>query len=711
MTTILHPSRQAALETHLVGRDADLLRATTLLAESRPIAVMGAAGVGKSALLRAAADARGHTTYSGVCLRSLAWMPLLPLAHALGHEVLQDDPEAVATAIAREIGDGTLLLDALHSADPDTLDVIARLAGRVALGVAYRTPVAPQLGSLLDRAGFATIALDPLEPAAAAHLATLHRPRLRRARIDAMVRQAGGLPGVLVALVSEDDDDEGAALDEAARWPVDRERRDPRRRTLRQEADRVRAALDPVLALRDRPSPRPKHPVEPATRPAFAALGDPRAVERAEEAWRRARGRESGEAVARVALGEALFVGGDPSCLGHFEAVVRSLADIQAEVVYEAAYGLVAGRYAFGDPASARELASEMASRARVDRDRRFEAIFRLTRAHLDLRVDGAYEAMIAEAHRVLADAEGTPAGFQALLDMAISHAELDQDAQAVAACRIAASSAVGGPLVSMLAHAVGEIELAAGRPAAALVAAREATATAENGMIAADLALLTAGWARLELGAGEPTPPLRKMAFPALAGAVPESEALAALALGDATLAAGAFQRAAQRWDGYSLARSLRCRLGAGLAELAQGRHVAAREHIEVVVRSARERGLVRLLDRAERALRRAGGPASGMRALLSPGELTPREIDVMRLVRGGNTSARIADTLGIGRATVDSHVRSAMAKTGARTRLQASMIAAQLERGEPVELHPRSSRIMDYRPGPEIDPRSRSS
>jgi MoxR-like ATPase len=62
MTTILHPSRQAALETHLVGRDADLLRATSLLAESRPIAVMGAAGVGKSALLRAAADARGHTT-------------------------------------------------------------------------------------------------------------------------------------------------------------------------------------------------------------------------------------------------------------------------------------------------------------------------------------------------------------------------------------------------------------------------------------------------------------------------------------------------------------------------------------------------------------------------------------------------------------------------------------------------------------------------
>jgi DNA-binding CsgD family transcriptional regulator len=709
MTTILHPSRQAALETHLVGRDSDLMRATALLGESRPVAVMGAAGVGKSALLRAAAAARGRATYAGVCLRSLSWMPLLPLSHALGHEIVQDQAEDVAAAIVREIGDGTLVLDALHAADPDTLDVVARLAGRIALGVAYRSPVPPQLASLLDRAGFATIALEPLEPEQAARLATLHRPRLGRARIDAMVERAGGLPGVLVALATEDVD--VAAVEEAARWPVERERRDPRRRTLREEADRVRAALDPVIALRDRLTTRSQGPVEPAARPAFAALGDPRAVERAEEAWRRARRQESGEAAARVALGEALFVGGDPSCLGHFEAVVRSLADIEAEVVYEAAYGLVAGRYAFGDPASARELATEMASRARVDRDRRFEAIFRLTRAHLDMRIDGAYDAMIAEGQRVLTEAEGTPAGFQALLDMAIAHAELDQDAQAIASCREAARSAVGGPLVAMLAHAVGEIELAAGRPAAALVAAREAAATAKTGLIAADLARLTAGWARLELGAGEITPSLRKIAFPALAGAVPESEALAALAAGDATLAASSFQRAAQRWDGYSLGRALRCRLGAGLAEIAQGRHVAAREHIEQVMRVARERGLVRLQDRAERALRRAGGPNSGLRALLSPGELTPREIDVMRLVRRGNTSARIADTLGIGRATVDSHVRSAMAKTGARTRLQASMISGQLERGEVVEINPRISRIVEYRPGRQIDPGSSST
>jgi DNA-binding CsgD family transcriptional regulator len=703
MTTILHPSRQTALETHLVGRDAELRRARDLLADSRPVSVIGGAGVGKSTLLRAAAAARGRPVFAGVCLRSLAWMPLLPLSHALGHEVASDDADAVAIAIAREVRDGTLVIDALQVADPDTLDVIARLAGRIALAVAHRTPVAAQLAGLLARAGFTTLELEPLEREHATHLVTLHRPRLRGARIDALVVQSGGLPGILLDLASELAED--ADDDASESWPAERERRDPRKRAQREEAERVRTALDPVIALRDRLGPRTRVDVEPASRPAFAALGEPRAVEFAEQAWRAARGRESGEAAARVALGEALFANGDASCLGHFEAVVRSLAEIEAEVVYEAAYGLIAGRYAFGDPGSARELATEMAGRARVGRNRRFEAIFRLTRAHLDLRVDGAYEEMIAEAHRVLVDAEGTPAGYQATLDMAVSHAELGQDAQAIAACRLAAASAVGGPLVAMLAHSVGEIELAAGRPTAALVAAREAASTATSGMVAADLARLTAGWAHLELAGGEPVAPLRTIAFPALAGAVPESEALALLASGENAAAAVAFQRAAQRWEGFSLARALRSRLGAGLAELAQGRQVAAREHIEIVRRRAREHGLVRVLDRADRALRRAGGPSSGLRAMLSPGELTPRELDVMRHVRAGNTSARIADTLGIGRATVDSHVRSAMAKTGARTRLQASMIAGQLERGEVVELHPRASRVVDYRPGPDFD------
>ena len=190
MTTILHPSRQAALETHLVGRDAELARARALLAESRPVAVAGGEGVGKSALLRAAGASRGRPAFAGVCLGSLAWMPLLPLSHALGHEIARDDPDAVAAAIAREIGDGTLLIDALHAADPDTLDVVARLAGRVALAVAHRTPADPQLAGLLERAGFSTIPLEPLEHEQAARLAAL-LPPAPRAGAHRCARRAG----------------------------------------------------------------------------------------------------------------------------------------------------------------------------------------------------------------------------------------------------------------------------------------------------------------------------------------------------------------------------------------------------------------------------------------------------------------------------------------------------------------------------------------
>jgi PAS domain S-box-containing protein len=52
--------------------------------------------------------------------------------------------------------------------------------------------------------------------------------------------------------------------------------------------------------------------------------------------------------------------------------------------------------------------------------------------------------------------------------------------------------------------------------------------------------------------------------------------------------------------------------------------------------------------------------------------GELTPREREVLSLVAFGQTSAQIAEQLVISTETVRTHVRNAMAKTGARTRAQ---------------------------------------
>jgi DNA-binding NarL/FixJ family response regulator len=60
---------------------------------------------------------------------------------------------------------------------------------------------------------------------------------------------------------------------------------------------------------------------------------------------------------------------------------------------------------------------------------------------------------------------------------------------------------------------------------------------------------------------------------------------------------------------------------------------------------------------------------------------ELTVREIDVLRLVAGGNSNKQIADQLSIGEATVRTHVGNILSKLGANDRTHAVTIG--LSRG----------------------------
>jgi DNA-binding NarL/FixJ family response regulator len=60
---------------------------------------------------------------------------------------------------------------------------------------------------------------------------------------------------------------------------------------------------------------------------------------------------------------------------------------------------------------------------------------------------------------------------------------------------------------------------------------------------------------------------------------------------------------------------------------------------------------------------------------------ELTTREIDVLRLIAGGNSNKLIADQLSIGEATVKSHVTNILSKLSANDRSHAVTIA--LKRG----------------------------
>ncbi|WP_281356890.1 response regulator [Fodinicola acaciae] len=97
-------------------------------------------------------------------------------------------------------------------------------------------------------------------------------------------------------------------------------------------------------------------------------------------------------------------------------------------------------------------------------------------------------------------------------------------------------------------------------------------------------------------------------------------------------------------------------------------------------------------------RLLRQLGPPRR-----LSPspaGEpLTPRELDVVRLVAGGSTNAEIADELYLSAGTVKNHLASVQRKLGVRNRVGIAAWAWQTGTADPARL-PRACFETDSRP-----------
>ena len=83
------------------------------------------------------------------------------------------------------------------------------------------------------------------------------------------------------------------------------------------------------------------------------------------------------------------------------------------------------------------------------------------------------------------------------------------------------------------------------------------------------------------------------------------------------------------------------------------------------------------------ERFVHRPAPRTSGVPAELD--HLTPREVDVLRLVARGLSNVEIADQLIVGEATVKTHVERILAKLGVRDRTQAVITAYETGLVEP--------------------------
>ena len=99
----------------------------------------------------------------------------------------------------------------------------------------------------------------------------------------------------------------------------------------------------------------------------------------------------------------------------------------------------------------------------------------------------------------------------------------------------------------------------------------------------------------------------------------------------------------------------------------------IAGQTHLDAAVQ---QRLVTVVLDRT--APTPAGEPAPAARDNL-PDELTPREVEVLKLIAAGLSNNEIADTLVLSNATVKTHINRIFYKTGARDRAQAVRYAYQ--------------------------------
>ncbi len=152
------------------------------------------------------------------------------------------------------------------------------------------------------------------------------------------------------------------------------------------------------------------------------------------------------------------------------------------------------------------------------------------------------------------------------------------------------------------------------------------------------------------------------------------ESAAVRDLADGATAAAVEGFEAATEAWSSLMLRSELRCRWATGLALVLDGRRELGAEVLESLDTELDAAGVPALRPRVAAAFRLATGRELAGVGGRSASMLSSRQQEVLLLVGEGLSTAQIARRLGLTADTVNSHVRHAMRKLGARTRVEAA-------------------------------------
>ena len=188
-------------EQRILGREKELAVLCRLVRDATPVALVGEAGIGRTAVAVEAARRSGQPPFLGNAFATLR-LPLLPLRRALGLEALPRDTLAAADAVASRVGRGTLILDDAQWADAETLEVVCALAGRIPELAVVREgePGTDALLARLEAAGFEVVPIPPLAPGDCEALLARLAPGLPPARHAEILQIADGNPLLLQEL-------------------------------------------------------------------------------------------------------------------------------------------------------------------------------------------------------------------------------------------------------------------------------------------------------------------------------------------------------------------------------------------------------------------------------------------------------------------------------------------------------------------------------